>query len=459
MKNKLIILISLLFLSNFIYGQSEQENTTEAKDHIIAIGEMIGTNLLVYDFNSLILKGTQETSFNIFINNLKTPWIWDSSGFSRNQIIHPYIGLTYFNCGRSNNLNFIQSFLLSAAGSFMWETYLEGPTVSLNDFITTPTAGAVLGEITHRLSYSFYDCSKVLSFLISPVDGINELLRGKRCFNPIGNIYQIDLSINSGLINSIFSLDNMSYNNSNNFYIPSIGFDINITYENPYGHKTKEFYDQFIFRTGALGSINYGIFYLKGDGLLYSNPYYIDSKKDNKNTIGATLNYDVYKAKDILFSSSAVGFTNKNYIQCSNKTDLFFNSEINFIYLATCDNYFLLSKLIEKNKKQTEYTFKYGPQIKLNISTNNDFIGNFYINSEFNYLINYKNSSYDNKFTSNAILIILETGYEHKIKNNFYLGINDLFYFKKDINKNDEICSTNQITNFVNLYIKYRFNY
>ena len=144
-----VTLFFVFLLSINLFSQENNKSIflnsqAQAKDYFIATGEMIMVDLLVYDFNNLFLSSKPiQTSFSVFKQNLSSPWIFDNSSFKRNQLFHPYFGALYFLSGRSNNLNFTESFLLSTMGSFLWEAYLEGPVSSLNDFITTPAAGAI----------------------------------------------------------------------------------------------------------------------------------------------------------------------------------------------------------------------------------------------------------------------------------------------------------------------------
>ena len=48
-------------------------------------------------------------------------WVIDDDQFSVNQFLHPYGGTVYFGLARSAGLNFWESFLYAAAGSFLWE--------------------------------------------------------------------------------------------------------------------------------------------------------------------------------------------------------------------------------------------------------------------------------------------------------------------------------------------------
>jgi hypothetical protein len=82
--------------------------------------------------------------------NLTSPWVWDTDPFTTNQLFHPYMGAMAHASARSSGLGFWTSAIYAFAGSAMWEAILENEPPSLNDQITTPFGGVMLGEMFHR---------------------------------------------------------------------------------------------------------------------------------------------------------------------------------------------------------------------------------------------------------------------------------------------------------------------
>ncbi|NNG16528.1 MAG: DUF3943 domain-containing protein [Gemmatimonadales bacterium] len=92
------------------------------------------------------------------LNNLQRAWtsppIMDDDHWFHNYVGHPYGGNVYYNTVRSQGATPVQSFFFSAFMSGMWEYVFEAMAEqpSIQDLIITPTTGAVLGELVHRLT-------------------------------------------------------------------------------------------------------------------------------------------------------------------------------------------------------------------------------------------------------------------------------------------------------------------
>jgi hypothetical protein len=104
----------------------------------------------------------------------------DSNKFNTNYASHPFAGTLYYTAARSNHLSFAESFLFAALSSTTWEYFGEIREItSINDLVTTPVAGAAIGEAMMQLHGFFRRGSKsfgndALSFLTAPVASVNE---------------------------------------------------------------------------------------------------------------------------------------------------------------------------------------------------------------------------------------------------------------------------------------------
>ncbi len=115
-------------------------------------------------------------------------WVFDTDPFNINQFAHPYQGSMMFGFARSTGVPFWQSLAYSNAGSFIWKMAGETDLPSINDQITTGTAGAVLGESLFRMaSLLLEDGGERPGFwhelgaaVISPPTGFNRLVYGRR---------------------------------------------------------------------------------------------------------------------------------------------------------------------------------------------------------------------------------------------------------------------------------------
>jgi hypothetical protein len=100
---------------------------------------------------------------------------FDSNHFRTNAFLHPFAtGMWYHVAGRSNNLNMVESVLLSTATSTAWEYLVEfRELVSLNDVFVTPLGGLPFGEAVYQYGELFSRGNpSSLNGLLSTVFGI-----------------------------------------------------------------------------------------------------------------------------------------------------------------------------------------------------------------------------------------------------------------------------------------------
>ena len=134
-------------------------------------------------------KNYARISFKTIGHNLNPAnWQFDNDPLQTNQFGHPYHGSYFFNSFRTNGYNFWQSATASFAGSYIWETYAENQAPAPNDFINTGFGGAVLGEMTYRLSNRIVNnesvgfkrqANEILGMLVDPMNGLSRILDGK----------------------------------------------------------------------------------------------------------------------------------------------------------------------------------------------------------------------------------------------------------------------------------------
>ena len=242
-------LLSFIFLST-LFPESEDEFQTEnetknvgLREIAISVGDVFLVNMFFNSTARILLKEEySETNIDTMKENLKSKWIWDEDGYFMNQFGHPYQGALYFTSGRSNGLSFAQSFFLTAGSSFFWEEFGETTTPSINDIITTPICGTLLGEVLHRLFLDTNDACPALAWLFSPIDALNLLVKGTKG-NVYGHIEQFDLFFHG---NFEYSHTNFAENfESENTKKPAGGGQIQIQYGDPEAHDTKEPFDLF----------------------------------------------------------------------------------------------------------------------------------------------------------------------------------------------------------------------
>ena len=118
-------------------------------------------------------------------SNFRRAWtelpVWDGDVPFHNWIGHPYAGAFYYNMIRSQGGTVRQSFAFAVFQSVMWEYLVESVAEqpSVQDLITTPIMGAVLGELFNRWTVAILRKGrpnfgqKVLVFFLNPSYVIN----------------------------------------------------------------------------------------------------------------------------------------------------------------------------------------------------------------------------------------------------------------------------------------------
>jgi hypothetical protein len=118
---------------------------------------------------------------------------FDTNNFDTNFITHPFAGTLYYSAARSNRMSVFESFLFAFVASAIWEYFGElRERASLNDLLSTPVAGLVLGENLLQLGL-FFDRScdslanRALGSVFGPFKSVHdaldsaELLRDVTC--------------------------------------------------------------------------------------------------------------------------------------------------------------------------------------------------------------------------------------------------------------------------------------
>ena len=162
------------------------------KNTLLALGEVAGINVLLWQVSYWAGAPFAKISGETISDNFHKGWIIDSDPYWVNQFGHPYQGAAFYNAGRSTGHGAYESFGFAFLGSLMWEHFMETQSPSLNDQVTTPGGGSVLGEVLYRMYRLVLDSGgahpggwrRFGAFLVSPVAGANELFFGDRYRGP-----------------------------------------------------------------------------------------------------------------------------------------------------------------------------------------------------------------------------------------------------------------------------------
>ncbi|MBR1721119.1 MAG: DUF3943 domain-containing protein [Treponema sp.] len=421
------------------------------------MGDVFMINLIFNSGARIILEEEySETNLSTMKRNLNRNWCWDKDGFFMNQFGHPYQGSLYFASGRSNGLDFWQSFFVAATGSLLWEEFGETTTPAVNDFITTPICGTLIGEGLHRLYIDASELCPPLAWILSPISALNSSIRNTK-YSVSGRTEEIDFFFHG---ESLTSKVDFSDNQTEDLYKKNAGGGgIHIQYGNPEAHSTKEPLDLFTV------DMNYSIspHYYSGDfcidGFLYSRALYFE---ESEGTLGINLLYDGKKTKDTIFSNSALGikyFGSKKFSSSDVKVQYFF--QLDGVFLGTRGLYRLtkdinvgLKKSIRENPPRT-YNFGGGVLLKMGFSLGNRLSGTFYGNAEISFLGPYPYARLDDAECNGHFLFFATLAYEHEVTKHFSAGVKDYFICKKDWFVSEADCR--QIVNSLQLYGKFTF--
>lgn len=154
----------------------------------LALGEVTAINVVVWVWDRTLGQKTwARVSLQSWRDNLRTGFVWDKDGFSTNQFAHPYHGGLYYTAARDNGLSYVTALPITLLGSLQWELFAETEPPAINDLINTTVGGMAMGEALYRLSSRVLDTEatgserfgrELTAGLISPIRGVNRLLRG-----------------------------------------------------------------------------------------------------------------------------------------------------------------------------------------------------------------------------------------------------------------------------------------
>lgn len=396
----------------------DQKPKAKVSDYFVAFGEEALIELFGSAFVNLTSSKPVGIKFDDIIYSItKQPYIWDNTSFAQNQIVHPYIGNLFFNSARANNIDFWTAALYTAWGAWSWENIYQNFPTSYNDMITTTAAGIVTGEAFHRLSYIAGALWEPLLWVISPIDGINRLLRGTNYRNTAPSTFDM---IYRAEVVAAFSAG-QNYKNGGKPFVPLFEIHPYVVYQNPFSHKTKEPFDQFSVDAFLFTNIQETTGCIDINGSLYSWPFMLNT--DLPSSLGITLNYKVNYFDQFNYSKSGTGFFVRQQIPFDRKNPdknfMWWNLEANFIFLEA-------SKVVKTNY------YNFGPEVRLDLGFElNRFTIRTY--SEFDY--SFPQNIWHNKSFC---------GIDFEILPWLYISVEDLVVCKKD-----------DIRNFTSIGVKF----
>ena len=155
--------------------------TPQKRDYWVPAIEILGMSIALNGAAQLYGSDWAPISPQTMKTNLTNPPVFDEDPYSINQLGHPLGGAALYSAARSTGHSFWISGLYAFGGSLVWETLLENEPPSMNDQITTPFGGMIIGEALHRFSrallYDGYGKPNLVrrggAMLIDPVGAAN----------------------------------------------------------------------------------------------------------------------------------------------------------------------------------------------------------------------------------------------------------------------------------------------
>ncbi len=154
------------------------------------LGYQVGMIVLIYFLPTDISKWDKdkkaENLFSKYWTNITNP-TWDSDEWYINYLMHPYFGATYYVRARERGYDPMGGFYYSFLMSTLWEFGLEAfsEPVSIQDMVTTPFYGALVGEVFMQVRKKIKRKSpanrtawnKFVLFMTDPMGSLNNIFR------------------------------------------------------------------------------------------------------------------------------------------------------------------------------------------------------------------------------------------------------------------------------------------
>jgi hypothetical protein len=413
-----------------------------------AFGENILSNSLLQIGIRTFGGSWAQTTPDSILENLTSPWVWDTDEFFVNQFGHPYQGSTYHSAARSNGFNFYEATLFDAFGSITWELFCEVNTPSINDFICTTLGGASLGEMLHRL---YLETPSPLAVAVSPVDAFNGLITKRRPLRQTKNIYSMSVATGLGYTYAAQSVEKIKDGDlikMNMQNITSADVSSCIVYGDPFSQQSMIPYKHFELLTYA--SIGIPLWYnikILSDGYLFS--FNAIDKESSKASTGLTLNYDLFSDKHIDFFNESLNWTFKYQHQFNNNVFLELKSHLGWTIFSS-DTFYVQDKDAAGLRK-TENDYGTGFNSKLFFSIYRPQKWKFKLDTLIYKTVDFFQSWHQDDVLSFCLLC--DVDYVFFINNSFGIGIGDSLL--RNFNSYAHIENAQKWTNILRIYAEW----
>lgn len=446
----------LLFLVVQHLAVSEDTGTASEKElsprYGIAALEAMGSNLFLLGINRYIRQADYAMiSPDSMRTNLTSWWVWDQDEFSVNQIGHPYQGSYYFIAGRSNNLSFWESSLLTLGGSTTWELLMETELPSINDLIVTSLGGMAVGEMFHRLYLEADTRNLPARWVISPLDSLNSEIFKERPRSSPSRSSLRQASLAGGIVLADFKLDgSRNYEAAeNNFSAYANG---QIIYGDPFTLESISPFEHFEQRFQINLSDTFYSASFFSDGSLAAYPLY--DSPHSQGTALLSLHYDFIFSSLVNFSANSIGFSYKTRHQLGSSWDLSAKLHLNWIILGASEYIYLWYDTPPDNgDERRNYDLGTGEGVKFYFEVSHKKIGSLLIDYSYYGLHTIADSVPDYGSAGYSIIGILDLAFERRFLGDWRTGVSTTSYHKQGFY--EDAPSVNDIISSLNFYIKH----
>ncbi len=464
---KLIALFASVFLcSSLIFAQAESEIKLSLSDDakqelctsrhpVAALTGTFGALGFIGGYNRFVSKASwAKVNFDDVTHFYEKQIKWDRDWYWTNFVLHPYQGSLAYMSAKSSGFTAGESFLFSIASSAIWEWFFEKNAPSKNDMLYTSLGAIAVGEMFNRFSLEASgEANNAAGYLFNPMRLITQPISGHRTPGSYGNIYEMTtlFALGSSVERTYFekSINGNDYDTES--FPVYVTPEINVIYNNPYGHDSNTWYSQFDLRAKAAVGM--------GSGKAYNNCEYYDIEKnmfydisifsngmlfarapdfgDNKDTtVGMSLLYDFVWNNMVELSSIGPAFAFKQRIMGNDGVVREWQAHLGWAILGTSDYYFFRRNyIIPKDGVSAVYNYNTGVESYLFYRWTGKTGKQFSVDSHLYALYDFEDQLQDNARTGVNLVEIIELSYSVPVSNKVSLGVKDDIYMKQAFTK------------------------
>ena len=328
----------------------ESETPVLKKHPLVGISGMLVANGVISGWNRFVTRSSwAQVTLDDILNFPNRTVSFDTDWYWTNFVLHPYQGALYYMGARNSNMNMLESFLVTCAGSAIWEWGCELNAPSINDLVYTTVGAFAVGEMLSRLSVEAAAKSGFWSVVINPMRLYTVPLTGEKPSGTTGNLRSLSLLAGMGCAAG-GGFSGGDFDDSVEVF-PAFGrAEANVVYGNPFALESSVPYSQFDLKAGFAVGRGSGVgvekldkllmydIHIFSDGMFFS--FAPDWGENTDTTIGMSMLYDFMLHSFMEFSSLAPAFAIKQKVYLEG-ADFGWQTHLGAVLLGTSDYYYL----------------------------------------------------------------------------------------------------------------------